>query len=611
MTVAEPRTDGGPLAADGARHAQSPEARRRSLWRRAASVAPQLVAAAVFLALLARAGFLIDDGFIAFRHARNWVELGVPVFNVGVVPPVEGYSDFLWVALLALAHAVGLPIPATAQVLGALAGLAAIIVFVHHARRNERITGTPLVLATLLVATAPAFVVWASGGLETSLFTLLVLALYTVLVGVEREVVSGLVGGVLALSVALVRVEGFLWVLVLFAAVAVARSPRGRRFPVAFGVYLAGFVVFLLWRHAVYGEWLANTATAKVGLSAERIARGAKSLASYGLVCVTPLAALAAAPFVLARASVHAIAAAAPPSGSAPRELRTARSLTLAALLVVLSFCAYNVLVGGDWMPFWRFLAPATPFVALLVARGLALVPVRACALVGAALVAVQALPFFDASLAPRAWLEALSYRGFRGAWQSEWQRLETARENGAQFEQLGRGLAAVTTADDSLVFGALGAVGWHAPALFLHDRNGLVDREVAAIGGALGTGLDAAGHDRRVPRAWFLARTAPRRPTLFHATLVLAPPSGPISGPASRGFAEVVRGAMLGQVLSQPGEEPLLQHTVVEVALLPESAGAPAGSALLLWRRAPDTATAERFWAAVGVTRSGASNGR
>ena len=265
-------------------------------------------------------------------------------------------------------------------------------------------------------------------------------------------------------------------------------------------------------------------------------------------------------------------------------------------------------------MPFWRFLAPATPFVALLVARGLALVPGRACALVGAALLAIQTLPLFDAGLAPRVWLEALSYRGFRGPWQSEWQRLETARANGAQFEQLGRALAAVTTPEDSLVFGALGAVGWHAPALFLHDRNGLVDREVAALGGALGTGLDAAGHDRRVPRAWFLTRTEPRAPTLFHAALVLAPRGGlitPITGPSSPRFVEAVRSAMLGQVLTQPGEEPLLQHTVVEVVAVPDSAGTPPDSALLLWRRAPDTATAERFWAAVGVARGGAANGR
>lgn len=547
--------------------------------------APSILATGLFLVLLVtRADFLIDDGFIAFRHARNWVELGVPTFNAGVSPPVEGFSDFLWVALLAAANRLGCAIPNTAQVIGAVAGLATIVVFAQFARRHEGLTGAPLALGALLVATAPAFVVWSSGGLETALFTLLVFATYTTLVAVRSEVGAGLLGGLLALSVALVRVEGFLWVLVLLAAVAIARGARGARFPLAFGVYLTGFVAFLLWRHGLYGEWLANTAGAKLGLSPERLARGAKNLASYGLASATPVFALVAVPLVMRRA-------------------RAQREATLAVLLVVVAFMAYTVLVGGDWMPFWRFLAPATPFVALLAARALSVLPSTPGMFVGAALVAVQVLPLFDAGLAPRRWLEALSYRDFRGPWQSEWQRLATARENGVQFEQLGRALAATTTAEDSLVFGAIGAVGWYAPRLFLHDRNGLVDRELADLGDDLGTGIDTAGHDRRAPRAWFLSRTAPCRPTLFHAALVNAPPTGPITGPESPGFADAVRAVMQGQILAQAGEAPLLEHTVVTATPLGALEGVPEGSTLLLWRRAPDVGTAQRFWAALGVS--------
>ncbi|MEZ6014280.1 MAG: hypothetical protein R3F49_04150 [Planctomycetota bacterium] len=629
--------------------AESRAAVFRARTRRALRAAPLLVAAAAFLALLVlRADFLIDDGFIAFRHARNWAEHGVPTFNLGVSPPVEGYSDFLWVALLAAAHAVGLSIPATAKVLGALAGLATLALFTRHARRHEGLTGAPLLLATLFVATAPAFVVWSSGGLETALFTLLAFATFSALVSSggsarsgssgnsgnsgnsgspgssgssggaggagsagasspgedahdaaqsadERNpraaLVGGLLGGAAALGVALVRVEGFLWVLVLFAAAAAARGARaasGRRFATAFGVYLVGFVAFLLWRHGVYGDWLANTAGAKLGVSAERLARGAKYSATFGLAAVSPIAALVGGFALLARG--------------------VRREATGALVCVALAFLGYTVLVGGDWMPFWRFLAPATPFFALLLGRALADLPRSAAAragatLVGALLVAVQTLPLFDASVAPRAWLEALSYRGFRGPWKSEWERLVTARENGAQFEQLGRALAQVVTKDDSLVFGAIGGVGWHAPDLFLHDRNGLVDREVAALEGRLGTGIDAAGHDRRVPRAWFLARTEPRRPTLFHAALIGPTPAGPITGPSSPGFADAVRAAMRNQVLSQPGEEALLAQTVVEVAPLAPDPELPPGAALLLWRRAPDAATARRFWTDLGFT--------
>lgn len=549
-------------------------------------LAPLLVpAASLVLLVLLRTDFVVDDAFIAFRYARNWAESGVPAFHLDERPPVEGYSDFLWVALLAASHAAGLAIPAAAKALAFAAALGTLGLFARHARRQEGLSGAPLFVATALLATAPPFAVWTSGGLETGLFGLLVLATYVVL-GAERpwggEAGAGVVGGMTALGVALVRVEGFLWVLVLFAAAALARaSTRGRRFPLAFGVYLVGFGAFLLWRHGLYGEWLANTAGAKLGFGAERLARGARYVASYVLACVTPLVALAAAPWLVVRGA---------------HERRA-----LGAAFVCAAFLAYSVLVGGDWMPFWRFLAPATPFFALLAALALARLPRRSVALAGAALVAAQALPLFGVSLAPRVWLEGLSFRAFRGAWQSEWQRLEAARENGAEFERLGRALAHVTRDGDSLVFGAIGAVGWFAPRLALHDRNGLVDREVAALGPEQARGVDTAGHDRRVPRAWFLSRVAPRVPTYFHAALVAPNAAGPITHASSPGFRDAVRAAMFGQVLAQPGEEPLLDATVVEAREVPPAAGLSAGWSVLLWRRSADEAEARRFWAGIG----------
>ncbi|MHC4066890.1 MAG: hypothetical protein ACYSUI_20630, partial [Planctomycetota bacterium] len=51
--------------------------------------------------------FLTDDAFISFRYARNLSEgLGL-VFNPGF-ERVEGYSNFLWVVLLAGVNALGL-----------------------------------------------------------------------------------------------------------------------------------------------------------------------------------------------------------------------------------------------------------------------------------------------------------------------------------------------------------------------------------------------------------------------------------------------------------------------------------------------------------------------
>ena len=73
---------------------------------------PLLVALAValtpFLLLVWRFDYVCDDAYISFRYARNLV-LGRGLrFNLGVEPPVEGYSEFLWVLLVSGGLKLGL-----------------------------------------------------------------------------------------------------------------------------------------------------------------------------------------------------------------------------------------------------------------------------------------------------------------------------------------------------------------------------------------------------------------------------------------------------------------------------------------------------------------------
>ena len=42
-----------------------------------------LALALLGIQLLTRSQFLIEDAFIAFRYARNWAELGAPMWNPG------------------------------------------------------------------------------------------------------------------------------------------------------------------------------------------------------------------------------------------------------------------------------------------------------------------------------------------------------------------------------------------------------------------------------------------------------------------------------------------------------------------------------------------------
>src|SRR6266571_4299986 len=129
--------------------------------------------------LLAHAAFyrfLTDDAFISFRYARNLRQGHGLVFNPGL-ERVEGYTNFLWVLLLAGCDALGLP-PETAANLLSLAatlGLWALVVwfalrFPPPARWRWLVLVPPLFLAA-----TRSVAVWSSGGLETRPFELLAL----------------------------------------------------------------------------------------------------------------------------------------------------------------------------------------------------------------------------------------------------------------------------------------------------------------------------------------------------------------------------------------------------------------------------------------------------
>ena len=529
---------------------------------------PILAAAlAVWALLVWRTDFLIDDAYISFRYARNWAESGVPTYDPGLAP-VEGYSNFLLVVLLRWAYELGAPLEVASRALSVASGAGTIVLTWAYLGRGLRLASAAQALGTFTLALFPPFAVWCTGGLETASFTLLLLASYLALARRSGAGVGGgFLAGALGLLVALSRVEGFAWVLVVAACAWLAgaagsgeRTARATRFALFFAVYLTGYGAFLLWRHATYGEWVANTVHAKAGLSWAGIVRGLKTDASFLAIFLSPLAILG-----LGAASLR----------------RSGRGPLLGALGMVAAAAAHNTLVGGDWMPFFRFLAPASPFLAivagLVAERGRA---ARAL-LAGGALVAL--LPVFGRSVVPRAWLEPLYFRGFqRVGYESEWERWQSGKRNLEAFCDLGRALGQIAVPSDSLTFGAIGAIGWFS-GLAIHDRNGLVDREVArrpATDASL-----SAGHDKQVPRAFFLERA----PTLFHAVFSPDPPS--------REVESALLGAAVQRVFREGhGEEPLRGACLPEFHPIHAEGDTQAGTLLVL-RATADRAAAEAYW--------------
>ncbi|HEY8171731.1 MAG TPA: hypothetical protein VIH21_01490, partial [Dehalococcoidia bacterium] len=303
-----------------------------------------------------------------FRYARNLSDgLGL-VWNPGEY--VEGYSNFLWVLILAGIDKAGGDIVPTARWLGFALGVVSIAG--AYAVCRELVDGTTGkaagFVAAMLMATCGTFALWTFAGLETSLFAALTLAAVLLHFRESDGLRPPLSGAVWAL-VAMTRPEGPL----LFAVSAAFKlvewafrfDGRAERSGVVretlwLAVWFAGFaalfVPYFVWRYTTYDYFFPNTYYAKVGEGLGQYNRGiaytAQFVREYGMWL------LALVPVALALTS-----------------MRRARALYVLALVV--AYGGYVVYVGGDSLLRFRFFAPIIPLAyALIASSGAALVSV-------------------------------------------------------------------------------------------------------------------------------------------------------------------------------------------------------------------------------------------
>ncbi len=150
--------------------------------------------AAVLIAHSLLFNFVTDDAYISFVYARNVAEHGELVFSVGHY--VDGYTNFLWTVVLSLVSLLGGDLPIWSRILGTVFGIASLWIALLWLRVWLR-AGPPQLqsttptesfhvaiashtLAALLVCNS-GFACWSSGGLETQMFTTLVIAAFALL----------------------------------------------------------------------------------------------------------------------------------------------------------------------------------------------------------------------------------------------------------------------------------------------------------------------------------------------------------------------------------------------------------------------------------------------
>jgi hypothetical protein len=360
--------------------------------------------------------FTVEDAFLGFRYARNFARgLGL-VYNPG--ERVEGYTSLTWELLLAGALKLGLDPERVTKWIGALAASGALILIWRLSSRLRPFATAPC-LATWLFATAVPTCAFAPSGMETMLFVLLLLAAVAL---AERPA-----SGALFALATLTRPEG---------AIAFALLGTRDRKPLRYVSFALPLVAQVAWRHHYYGHFLSQTFWNRGATL--RPALGAHYVGTF-LWWELPTLALAIAGVVIAWRA------------------RSRLALSGAAFAIVL--CAYVTASGGDWMPGWRYLAPATPFLFLLADLATRTLAERN----RASLIAVAAFAVAAGGL------RAIRLRGAQRALAAEelfWDR--RARPAAEWF---------LTQPPGSIVSGDYGRLGWVTDAPII-GLGGLVDPE-------------------------------------------------------------------------------------------------------------------------------------
>ncbi len=293
--------------------------------------------------------YIPDDTFIGLRYARHLLAGKGLVFNEGV--RLEGYTNFLWLMIIAVAGRLGLPLVMSARVLGFLFTMATLYLAGYAAWKiypHERETWNHALAAALpplvLAASAP-FLTWSLSGTEIPLFTFLLLAGFVLLRdGKRAEAVFGVLG-----LLGLVRPEGIIFYALAGVVLLLRRGNRRMVLLRGTGILLLLYGPYLAWKIHYFGAVLPNTFYAKTGPFDIMIQNGSQYIAGfalrYGYLLVIGL-------FLNSVALKN-------------RELVLIPTAFVAVHWIALLF------LGGDWMPHYRLLVPTMPIMLLVVSSGL------------------------------------------------------------------------------------------------------------------------------------------------------------------------------------------------------------------------------------------------
>jgi hypothetical protein len=396
-----------------------------------------------------------DDAYIAMRYARNLAEGNGLVWNTDE-RPVEGYTCFLWVLLLAFAGKLGGDMVLWSKIMGIAFAAAGILLTYYLPRHfwqesDSRLAG---LFAAFVLAFSPSYVYWAGSGMETSLFTMLILLSLFLITKEELSPMHLVPLSLVLLLATLTRPEGalFFTLSVLLVFVRTIRNDFRSCFIRLASVtlpFLLLFIPYFMWRYSYYGFLLPNTYYAKVGGHGPGIAGGAeyalRFLKNAPWIVVVPLSLVV---------------------------LWRERARLYFVLATTVLYALYVAAVGGDWMPLYRFFVPILPWLAMCLGLFAAwlLGRINARRQSAASKLAVVLVTFL-----------ALFVLNSHALYRSAYRKTDATRQLNSRFVAIGKYLGENYSPDTEAAVFPVGAISYYSD-LKIIDMHGLSDVHIAHL---------------------------------------------------------------------------------------------------------------------------------
>ena len=308
--------------------------------------------------------FVPDDAFISLRYAERLLAGAGLTWTSG--PPVEGYSNLLWILLVAGLGRFGLDLVTAARLLGALSSCSVIAALGFGSLRYRLWSPRAAGVACAVWALSAPAAAWTLAGLEHTMVAGLLAWAVVLCLGIDANANAASsnavnvnttfrtlqIPGTVLGALVLVRLDAPLFAVVIAVwwwwnhgrdRTALRQSLALLVLP---GLALAAQEAF---RIAYYADWVPNVARAKLVLSTTHLLSGLR-YAGAGLASLRPVgeATLGSLVWLVVRPPMR-------------------RRASLLACLTA-TWLAYVILVGRDLFPAWRQLIPALLGLSLVAA---------------------------------------------------------------------------------------------------------------------------------------------------------------------------------------------------------------------------------------------------